>query len=65
MISTCDPKTMTEMERRDEVATILTIGLNRCVKATQSPLFVADKNTDANERISLDLSSKMRLSVSQ
>ncbi len=35
MISTRDPQTMTERERRDEVAGILAAGLLRCVRAGQ------------------------------
>jgi hypothetical protein len=65
MISTRDPQTMTERERRDEVANILAAGLLRCVRATKSSHDDADETSSSEPQYGLDLPSKTRLSVAQ
>lgn len=65
MISTQDPQTMTECERRDEVASILAAGLLRCVRATKSSPADADETSSPGPENGLDLPSKTRLSVAQ
>lgn len=65
MISTRDPETMTERERRGEVASILAIGLLRCVRVAKTPPDDANKTSLPGPRNGLDLPSKMRLSVAQ
>lgn len=65
MISTRDPETMTERERRDEVASILAAGLLRCVRAAQSTLSEADKTSSPGPQNGLDFPSTTRLSVAQ
>jgi len=65
MISTRDPQTMTERERRDEVAAILAAGLLRCIRADKSPPADADETSSPRPRNGLDLPSKTRLSVAQ
>ncbi|MBI1370232.1 MAG: hypothetical protein GC162_16475 [Planctomycetes bacterium] len=65
MISTRDPETMTEEERRDEVAGILAAGLLRHVRQAQSMPSEASKTSSPTPRIGLDLPSKTRLSVAQ
>lgn len=65
MISTCDPETMTEQERRDEVARILAAGLLRHIRAAKSMPSDAVETSSPAPRIRLDLPSKTRLSVAQ
>lgn len=65
MISNRDPETMTERERRDEVASILAAGLLRCVRSAMQPPADADKTSPSGPRNGLDLYSKTRLSVAQ
>ncbi|QNN25091.1 hypothetical protein HED60_23375 [Planctomycetales bacterium ZRK34] len=65
MISTRDPQTMTERERRDEVATILAAGLLRCVRASRSQPDDSDETSSPGPRNGLDVPSKTRLSVAQ
>jgi hypothetical protein len=65
MISTRDPQTMTERERRDEVANILAAGLLRCVRTAKSQHDDTDETSSPGPRIGLDLPSKTRLSVAQ
>lgn len=63
MISTPNPQTMTERERRDEVANILAAGLLRHVRATQSRHDDADETSSPESRNGLDVPLKTRLSV--
>jgi hypothetical protein len=65
MISTRDPQTMTEQERREEVTRILAVGLLRCVRAVQSPPSNTGEISPPGTRNGLDLPSKTRLSVAQ
>ena len=65
MISTRDPQTMTERERRDEVAGILAAGLLRCVRAGKLLADDADETSSPGPRNGLDVPSKTRLSVAQ
>jgi hypothetical protein len=65
MISTRDPETMTERERRDEIASILAQGLLRHIRAAKSTLSEADKTSSPEPRTGLDLPAQTRLSVAQ
>lgn len=65
MISTCHPETLTEQERRDEVARILAAGLLRHIRTAKSTPSDADKTSPSGQRNGLDLPSKTRLSVAQ
>lgn len=65
MISTCDPETMTEQERREEVASILAQGMLRYMRAAKSTLSEADKTSSLGPQTGLDLPAKTRLSVAQ
>ncbi len=55
MVSTRNPETMTEPERRQEVAALLATALLRTVRQIRA--------TSTNPKEALDLSSKTRLSV--
>ncbi len=65
MISTRDPQTMTERERREEVASLLAAGLLRHIRGTQSRHDDADETSLPGPQNGLDLPSKTRLSVAQ
>jgi len=65
MILTRDPETMTELERRDEVASILAAGLLRHIRAAKPMPSNGGKTSSPTPRIGLDLPSKTRLSVAQ
>lgn len=65
MISTHDPATMTESERRDEVASILAAGLLRRVRAAKLPPDEAAETISPGSRNGLDLPVKTRLSVAE
>ncbi len=65
MISPRDPETMTERERRDEVASILATGLLRRVRSAKTIPSDAGKTSSSLPQFGLDLSSKTRLSVAQ
>ncbi len=65
MISTRDPETMTADERRQEVASILAVGLLRCVRTSKTAASDAAPELPPESRIGLDLPSKTRLSVAQ
>jgi hypothetical protein len=57
MVSTRNPETMTEPERRQEITTILATALLRTVRQSRA--------TFTNSKEALDLSSETRLSVAK
>jgi hypothetical protein len=63
MISTRDPQTMAERERRREVASILAQGLLRFVRASQAGDSATTDASAEDAQIPLDLPEKTRLSV--
>jgi len=65
MISIRDPQTMSERERRQEVANILATGLLRCVRSSRSQHDDADETSSSGSQNGLDVPSKTRLSVAQ
>jgi len=63
MISTTDPESMTADERRREVATILTNGLMRRLRAAESAASSPAKTVSKGSKTGLELPAKTRLSV--
>ena len=65
MISTRNPESMTADERRQEVASILALGLLRRVRTAKSAESPPSETSSKVSRNGLDVPSETRLSVAQ